>query len=246
MKHLILSLLFLLPATAMAAGGSSVPLDSADVDLGDEASLQRGAKYFVNYCLNCHSAKYMRYQSMTELGLTKEQIEDNLMFTTDKVGDLMTVAMDPLLAEQWFGAAPPDLTLSARLRGEDWLYTYLRSFYADDSRPLGVNNLVFPSVGMPHVLQDLQGIQEAVWEETVGADGKPHKEIKELKLVAGSGKLSVEEYDQVARDIVTYMSWLAEPMQQERKRLGIWVLLFLAFFTVIAYFLKKEYWKDVH
>jgi ubiquinol-cytochrome c reductase cytochrome c1 subunit len=245
MKRLILSLLFLLPSMAMAAGGH-VHLDSADIDLDDEAALQRGAKYFVNYCLNCHSAQYMRYQSMTALGLTEEQIEDNLMFASDKIGSLMTVSMDPDLAAQWFGAAPPDLTLSARLRGEDWIYTYLRSFYTDDSRPFGVNNVVFPSVGMPHVLGGLQGTQEAVWHEAMGPDGKPHKEIQELNLIEGSGSLTAEEYDRMVLDIVTYMSWLAEPMQQERKQLGIWVLLFLAVFTVIAYFLKKEYWKDVH
>jgi len=245
MKKLILSLLFFLPATVMASSGS-VHLDPANVDITDQASLQRGAKYFVNYCLNCHSAKYMRYQSMTALGLTQEQIEENLMFTTDKVGSLMTVAINPADAAEWFGAAPPDLTLEARLRGVDWIYTYLRSFYADPTRPFGVNNTVFPSVGMPHVLQELQGIQQPVWEETTGHDGTPHKVIEGLELVEGSGKLSKDEYDQVARDLTTYLSWLAEPVQQERKQLGIWVLLFLAVFTVLAYFLKKEYWKDVH
>lgn len=244
MKTLILALVLFMPGAVLAAGGS-VHLDSADVDLNDEAALQRGAKYFVNYCLNCHSAKYMRYQKMTALGLTEEQIEDNLMFAGDKVGGLMTIAMKPDDAEKWFGAAPPDLTLTARLRGEDWLYTYLRSFYADTSRPFGVNNVVFPSVGMPHVLWELQGMQRAVWEETTGPDGKPHKVIKGLELVE-QGTMSAEEYDQAVRDMVTYLSWLGEPMQQERKRLGIWVLLFLAVFTVIAYFLKKEYWKDVH
>jgi ubiquinol-cytochrome c reductase cytochrome c1 subunit len=245
MKKLIIALMILLPVTTLAAGGGGVHLDSADIDLGDEAALQRGAKYFANYCLNCHSAKYMRYNKMTALGLSEEQIQDNLMFAGDKIGELMTIAMKPEDAEKWFGAAPPDLTLSARLRGEDWLYTYLRGFYADPSRPFGVNNLVFPSVGMPHVLWELQGTQEAVWEESAGGDGETLKTIKELKL-AEPGKLSPEEYDQLARDIVTYLSWLAEPMQVERKELGVWVLLFLAVFSVIAYFLKKEYWKDVH
>ena len=245
MKTLILALVLFMPGALLAAGGGDVHLDSADIDLNDEAALQRGAKYFVNYCLNCHSASYMRYQKMTALGLTEEQIEDNLMFAGDKVGGLMTIAMKPGDAEKWFGAAPPDLTLTARLRGEDWLYTYLRSFYADPSRPFGVNNVVFPSVGMPHVLWELQGVQHAVWEETTGPDGEPHKAIKGLELVE-QGTMSAEEYDQAVRDMVTYLSWLGEPMQQERKRLGIWVLLFLAVFTVIAYFLKKEYWKDVH
>ena len=244
MKKLLTILLALAPLSAFAAGGG-VPLDSADIDLDDQASLQRGAKYFVNYCLNCHSARYMRYQSMMELGLTEDQVKDNLMFPGDKVGEQMTIAMSPEDAEKWFGAAPPDLTLVARLRGEDWVYTYLRSFYEDHSRPLGMNNVVFPSVGMPHVLWELQGTQRAVWEETTDADGQSHKVFKGLELVE-PGTLSPEEYDQVSRDLTAYLSWLAEPMQQERKRLGFWVLLFLAVFTVLAYLMKKEYWKDVH
>ena len=245
MKKLFYVLLMLVPVSVLAAGGGNVHLDSADIDLDDQASLQRGAKYFANYCLNCHSAKYMRYQSMTALGLTEDQIRENLMFPGDKVGELMNIAMSTEDGEKWFGAPPPDLTLVARLRGEDWLYTYLRSFYEDDSRPFGVNNVVFPSVGMPHVLWELQGIQRAVWEETEGADGKPHKELKGLEL-AEPGTMSPEEYDQMARDLTAYLSWLAEPMQQERKRLGIWVLLFLVVFTAIAYLLKKEYFKDIH
>ena len=245
MKKLFYVLLMLVPVSVLAAGGGNVHLDSADIDLDDQASLQRGAKYFANYCLNCHSAKYMRYQSMTALGLTQDQIRQNLMFPGDKVGELMNIAMSTEDGEKWFGAPPPDLTLVARLRGEDWLYTYLRSFYEDDSRPFGVNNVVFPSVGMPHVLWELQGTQRAVWEETEGADGKPHKELKGLEL-AEPGTMSPEEYDQMARDLTAYLSWLAEPMQQERKRLGIWVLLFLVVFTAIAYLLKKEYFKDIH
>lgn len=244
MKKLISFLMILVPVAALASG-AGVHLDAANVDLKDEAALQRGAKYFANYCLNCHSAKYMRYQKMTALGLTNDQIEQNLIFADSKIGDLMTIAMKPEDAEKWFGAPPPDLTLVARLRGADWIYTYLRSFYEDPSRPFGVNNVVFPSVGMPHVLWELQGTQHAVWEETAGPDGKPHKVIEGLELVK-PGKLSPEEYDQVARDITTYLSWLAEPMKLERKQLGIWVLLFLAVFSVLAYLLKKEYWKDVH
>jgi ubiquinol-cytochrome c reductase cytochrome c1 subunit len=245
MKKLLYVLFMLVPVSVLAAGGGNVHLDSADIDLDDQASLQRGAKYFANYCLNCHSAKYMRYQSMTALGLTEDQIRDNLMFPGDKVGELMNIAMSTEDGEKWFGAPPPDLTLVARLRGEDWLYTYLRSFYEDESRPLGVNNVVFPSVGMPHVLWELQGTQRAVWEETEGADGKPHKELRGLELVE-PGTMSPEEYDQMARDLTAYLSWLGEPMQQERKRLGIWVLLFLVVFTAIAYLLKKEYFKDIH
>ena len=245
MKKLLYVLFMLVPVSVLAAGGGNVHLDSADIDLDDQASLQRGAKYFANYCLNCHSAKYMRYQSMTALGLTEDQIRENLMFPGDKVGELMTIAMSTEDGEKWFGAPPPDLTLVSRLRGEDWIYTYLRSFYEDESRPFGVNNVVFPSVGMPHVLWELQGTQRAVWEETEGADGKPHKELKGLEL-AEPGTMSPEEYDQMARDLTAYLSWLGEPMQQERKRLGIWVLLFLVVFTAIAYLLKKEYFKDIH
>jgi len=245
MKKLILSLLFLVPSAVFAAGGHSIHLDDADVDLTDQAALQRGAKYFVNYCQNCHSAKYMRYKKMEEIGLTEDQIRDNLMFVGDNVRGQMTIAMQPQNAEAWFGAPPPDLTLTARLRGEDWLYTYLRSFYADPKRPMGVNNTVFPDVGMPHVLWELQGMQKAVHEEHQDAEGKTVQTISGLEI-AQPGKMSPEEYDGAVRDLVTFLSWMGEPAKLERQRLGIWVLLFLAVFTVLGYLLKKEYWKDVH
>ena len=245
MKKLMLSLLFLVPSAVFAAGGPSVHLDDANVDLTDQAALQRGAKYFVNYCQNCHSAKYMRYKKMEEIGLTEDQIRDNLMFVGDNVRGQMTIAMRPENAEAWFGAPPPDLTLTARLRGEDWIYTYLRSFYADPKRPMGVNNTVFPDVGMPHVLWELQGMQKAVYEEHTDAEGHAVQTIAGLEI-SEPGTLSAEEFDQVARDLVTFMAWTGEPAKLERQRLGIWVLLFLAVFTVLAYLLKKEYWKDVH
>lgn len=245
MKNLILSLLFLVPSVALSAGGPAVHLDDADIDLADQAALQRGAKYFVNYCQNCHSAKYLRYKKMEDIGLTEDQIRDNLMFVGDNVRGQMEIAMRTQDAEGWFGAPPPDLTLSARLRGEDWLYTYLRSFYIDPKRPLGVNNTVFPDVGMPHALWELQGLQTAVFEEHSDSEGNKVETIKGLEL-AQPGALSAEEYDKVVRDLVTFMAWMGEPMKLERQRLGVWVLLFLAVFTVIAYFLKKEYWKDVH
>jgi len=245
MKKLILSLLFLAPSVILAAGGPSVPLDDANIDLTDQESLQRGAKYFVNYCQNCHSAKYMRYKTMEEIGLTEDQIKDNLMFVGDNVRGQMEIAMSTDDAATWFGAPPPDLTLTARLRGEDWLYTYMRSFYLDPSRPFGVNNTVFPDVGMPHVLWDLQGWQSPVYEEHTDAEGNTVKTVKELEL-SEAGSMSAEEYDTAVRDLVTFLAWMGEPMKLERQRLGVWVLLFLAVFTVVAYFMKKAYWEDVH
>lgn len=245
MKKLMLSLLFLVPSVVFAAGGHAVHLDDAGIDLADKKALANGAKYFVNYCQNCHSAKYMRYKKMEEIGLTEDQIRDNLMFVGDNVRGQMEIAMRTQDAETWFGAPPPDLTLTARLRGEDWLFTYLRSFYLDPKRPLGVNNTVFPDVGMPHVLWELQGLQKAVVEEHTDSEGKTTHTITGLELVQ-PGKMSPEEYDTAVRDLVTFLAWMGEPMKLERQRLGIWVLLFLAIFTVIAYFLKKEYWKDVH
>ncbi|WP_457676505.1 cytochrome c1 [Thiolapillus sp.] len=242
MKKLIAILsLALLPLTGFASG--AVHLESADIDLTDDAAMQRGAKYFVNYCQGCHSLKYFRYENMQKFGLTKEQIRNNLMFGDGKVGDLMTTSMPAVEAAEWFGTVPPDLTLTARLRkgGADWIYTYLTSFYKDESRPFGVNNKLFPNVGMPHVLMELQGVQEAVIEE----DEHGNKHVKELKLVK-PGRLSVEEYDQLARDLATFLTHVAEPVKLERQSIGIWVMLFLLVFFVVSVMLKKEYWKDVH
>ncbi|MGD2083946.1 MAG: cytochrome c1 [Chromatiales bacterium] len=248
MKKLILAVMMIAaPLTGMAAGGG-VHLDHADIDLGDEAALQRGAKYFVNYCLGCHSAQYMRYQRLQkDLGLTEEEVEDNLMFTGEKLGNKMTIAAPPADQEGWFGKAPPDLTLTARNRkqGADWLYTYLRSFYLDDSKPTGVNNIVFPDVGMPHVLWDLQGLQKAVFREETDAQGNAHEVFEGFEQVT-DGRLSPEEYDEAVRDLVTFMVYMSEPVKTERQSLGVYVLIFLVVFTVLAYFLKKEYWKDVH
>jgi len=245
MKKLIAILsLALLPLTGLAGGGGDVKLLSADIDLTDEKAMQRGAKYFVNYCQGCHTLKYFRYERMQDFGLTKEQIKENLLFDkTQKVGSLMTNNMAPGAAAEWFGTAPPDLTLTARLRhgGGDWIYTYLKSFYKDDSRPFGVNNVIFPNVGMPHVLLELQGVQEAVIE----TDEHGNKHVKELKLVK-PGRLSPEEYDQVAKDLATFLTHVAEPMKLERQRIGFWVMLFLFVFFIVSFLLKKEYWKDVH
>jgi ubiquinol-cytochrome c reductase cytochrome c1 subunit len=236
MKKLLAALLFA-PALALATG-AAVHLDTAPDISGDKARLQNGAKLFVNYCLNCHGASYLRYNKLTELGLTEQQIKDNLMFTAEKIGEPMRVAIKADEARKWFGATPPDLTIIARARasedgsGADWLYTYLRSFYRDDKRPTGWNNVVFENVGMPHVLTSLQGEQ---------VRGKDHK----LEL-AVKGKLEPKDYDAQVADLVGFMVWMAEPQAGLRKTLGFGVLAFLAVLFVVAYALKKEYWKDIH
>jgi len=236
MKKLLIALL-LAPLLAYAAGGE-LQLDHAPDRTGNNAALQHGAKLFVNYCLSCHSASEMRYNRLHDIGLTDKEIKDNLLFTADKVGELMTIAMRRDDAKKWFGVPPPDLTLEARARtseagsGADWLYTYLRSFYRDDSRPTGWNNTVFPNVAMPNVLWQLQGEQE------LGADGK-------LKLVK-PGQLSPAAYDADVADLVGYLQYMGEPAAPVRKRLGVYVLLFLAAFFVLAYALKREFWKDIH
>ncbi|MCW8891260.1 MAG: cytochrome c1 [Sedimenticola sp.] len=245
MKKLIVALLLAaVPLLGLAAGGG-VHLDDADIDVSDQASLQRGAKFFVNYCLSCHSAKFQRYNRMAkDLGLTEDEVKENLMFTTDKIGDTMQIAMSPENAEAWFGTAPPDLSLIARSRGVDWVYTYLRSFYVDEKRPFGVNNVVFKDVGMPHVMWELQGMQKAVFHEVDGQ--QVVEKLVPVEGAAGKGKMSAEEFDGAMRDLTAFLSYVGEPIQLERKRIGMWVLLFIGIFFVLAYLLKKEYWKDIH
>ena len=247
MKKLIFGfLLTLAPAVAMSS--TAVHLDSANIDLSDKASLQNGARYYFNYCAGCHSLQYMRYNRMAAgLGLTEQEVMDNLMFVPSKIGNPIVNAMDKQASAGWFGVAPPDLSLITRAKknGTDWLYTYLRSFYVDPSRPFGVNNIVFPDVGMPHVLWDLQGMQEAKFDIVTDEQGHEHKTFAGFDL-ATPGTLSVDEYDAAARDLVAFLTYVGEPGQLERQRLGIYVLLFLAVFFVVAYLLKKEYWKDVH
>ncbi len=241
-KLITLFLLAVTPALGLAAGGH-VHLDQANIDPTDQASLQRGAKFFVNYCLGCHSAKYQRYNRMAQdIGLTEEQVKANLMFTTDKIGNTMEIAMSPADANKFFGTTPPDLSLIARSRGVDWLYTYLRSFYIDESRPTGVNNVVFKDVGMPHVMWELQGWQKAIFKENEHG-GDPIFERFEL---VKPGSMTPEEFDTAIRDLVNFLDYVGEPYKLERQRLGVKVLLFLAIFFVLAYLLKKEYWKDVH
>ena len=243
MKRLItLFLLAMAPALGLAAGGN-VHLDSADVDPTDQASLQRGAKFFVNYCLGCHSAKYQRYNRMAQdIGLTEEQVKNNLMFTSDKIGSTMEIGMSAADANAYFGTTPPDLSLISRSRGADWLYTYLRSFYIDESRPFGANNVVFKDVGMPHVMWDLQGWQKAIFKENEHG-GDPVFERFEL---VKPGSMTPEQFDGAIRDLVNFLDYVGEPYKLERQRLGVKVLLFLGVFFVLAYLLKKEYWKDVH
>jgi ubiquinol-cytochrome c reductase cytochrome c1 subunit len=233
----LLAALFMMPVLAFASG-AELRLDRAPDRSNDTGALQNGAKVFINYCLNCHSASSMRYNRLREIGLTDDQIRSNLMFTADKVGELMKTSMRREDAKVWFGAAPPDLTVIARARasefgsGADWLYTYLRTFYRDTSRPTGWNNIVFENVGMPHVLWELQG------EQVMGDD-------HHLKL-ARPGKLTAEEYDALVADLVGYLKYMSEPMSEFRKSLGVAVLIALAVLFVFSYALKREYWKDIH
>ena len=247
MKKPLIAILFaLLPAVALAAGGHDVELDKANIDPANKESLQRGAKVFVNYCMSCHAAKYQRYNRVArDLGIREDDVIEYLMFTGDKIGDHMDVAMTKADGKAYFGAAPPDLTLVARVRGVDWLYSYLRTFYLDDTRPFGVNNLVFPNVGMPHVLWELQGWQKPVYETVTDSEGHEHQVVESLELVE-AGTQAPAEFDRTVRDLVNFLAYMGEPIKQERQRLGIKVLLYLLVFFVIAYLLKKEYWKDVH
>ncbi len=232
---------FLILLIPLAAAANEEKLDRAPIDPQDAVSIQRGAQVFVNYCLNCHSAEAMRYNRLEELGLTEQQIKDNLMFATDKVGDTMTVAIRRGDAKTWFGVAPPDLSVIARARGADWLYTYLRTFYRDAGRETGWNNLTFPNVGMPHVLYELQG--EQVLKAHAGQEG----ETRAPALVLDTpGKLSPRDYDKLAADLVNYLVFMSEPARETRIRIGYAVLIFLGVLFVPVYLLKKEYWKDVH
>jgi ubiquinol-cytochrome c reductase cytochrome c1 subunit len=254
MKKLLLSLAVtvaaLLPlASAHASGGEGPSWDRAPNLTNDLPALQSGAKTFVNYCIGCHSAAFMRYNRLQDIGLTEQQIKDNLLFTTDKVGETMKAAIDPKQAKEWFGANPPDLTLIARSRaghggtGADYLYTFLRTFYRDETKATGWNNLTFPNVGMPHALWQLQGVREPVFD-TMEAHGHETKVFKGWKQVT-PGEMTPAQYDQAIGQLVGYLQWMGEPAQNHRVRVGVWVLLFLLVFTVIAWRLNAAYWKDV-
>lgn len=245
MKKWIVVLFAMLPSLALAAG-ANVHLDKANNDLRDQASLQHGAKLFMNYCFACHSTQYQRYERVAnDLNIPADLMKENLIFDPNsKIGQLMENAIPDTSAAKWFGAPPPDLTLVARVRGTDWLYTYLRSFYADPSRPFGVNNIVFPSVGMPHVLEELQGIPQPVYRTHI-VNGEEVKTVIGVES-DGTGELSKSEYDQAVRDIVNFLEYSAEPVKLERQTLGWWVMAFLVLFTIVVILLKKEYWRDVH
>ncbi len=243
-KFLYALLIAALPGLTVAAGGG-FHLDKAPIDLHDQASLQRGAKLFANYCLSCHSAQYMRFNRMArDIGLSDDQVKENLMFTTNKVGDPMKIAMPAGEAEKWFGTPPPDLSVLARARGADYLYTYFRTFYVDESRPFGVNNAVFPDVGMPHVLWELEGMKKPVTKTVVHA-GEEKEVITGFEQVT-QGSMTEAEYDQASADLTNFLVYMAEPIRTQRERLGWWVLGFLGVFFVFAYLLKKEYWRDIH
>lgn len=236
--------LALLPQLAAAAAGG-FPLERANADVSNLASLQRGARNFVNYCLGCHSAKYMRYSQLAEdLALTEDELRANLMFTGERVYDTMATAMPAEKAHEWFGNAPPDLSLITRSRGSDYVYTFLRSFYADPTRPTGVNNAVLPGTAMPHVLAELQGLQQPRYEQVNGADGAAVEHLAGLEPGV-PGELPAAAYDSFVRDTVAFLEYVAEPHKARRHALGVWVILFLLMFSAFSWFLYKEYWKDV-
>lgn len=250
MKKIIAILVMaMLPTLVLAAGGSA-KLDSIDPDLTNKASLQRGAALYMNYCLGCHSMEYMRHKHIQEfLEIPPELYVDNLIFTDQGLGDLIHNAMPESVSGNWFGQAPPDLTLEARLRGPDWIYSYLRGFYQDETRPFGVNNVVYANVGMPHVLAKLQGL--CAVEPKIGL--KPHMDplsgnVKNGDLCdewAQEGSMTTAEFDVAMYDLTNFLVYVGEPAQLERQRLGIYVLIFIAIFFVFAYLLNREYWKDV-
>ena len=255
MKKTILALLACLSFLGSAVASSEGPAwDTFPADrVTDMAALQRGARLFVNYCLNCHSASYMRYNRLRDIGLTEQQIKDNLVFTGAKVGDLMKNSIDPKDAKEWFGGVPPDLTLITRSRAEpgkgtgaDYVYTYLRSFYRDEKKATGWNNTVFPNVAMPNVLWQLQGQQRALFVE----EKDPHDEGKVTHVFRGfepisAGTMAPEEFSAAMADLTAYLQWMSEPSQLSRVRLGVWVMIFLAVFSLIAWRLNASYWKDI-
>ncbi len=257
-KQIAALILAAIPMFGFAAGGA-YPLDSVSIDLTDKAAMQDGAKTFVNYCMGCHGAKFQRYERVAnDLGISEELMMKNLVLTDAKFGDHMKSSMADADAKKWFGAPAPDLTLVSRVRGADWLYTYLRTFYEDPSRPYGVNNKVFPLVGMPNVLVGLQGKQTiGCTQVQVVEDGKKvfdpltgtpvtQESCDQLTVEPNTGSMSEAEFDETVKNLVTFLEYSANPVKLKSQRIGTYVLLFLAFFFVFAYFLKREYWKDVH
>lgn len=251
MKKLLIGLVTALGLIAGAhAAGGGIAWDKAPNKTNDLPALQNGAKLFVNNCLNCHAAAFMRFNRLQDIGLTEQQIKDNLLFTTEKVGETMKIAMDPKNAKDWFGGVPPDLTLIARSRsafgqgsGADYLYTYLRTYYRDDTKATGWNNLAFPNVAMPHVLWELQGERKPVFDE-VEHNGHKSSVFKGWEQVK-PGTMTPLQFDQAMGDLVGYLQWMGEPSQNKRVQLGVWVLLFLLIFTFVAWRLNAAFWKDV-
>jgi len=250
-KKLLLSVLLATGLAGAAQAAEGVAWEKAHVDTTDLNSLRNGAKLFVNYCLSCHSASFMRYNRLRDIGLTEQQIKDNLLFTGAKVGDTMKSAIDPVQAKAWFGVNPPDLSVIARAKageggtGADYIYTLLHSFYRDPNRPTGWNNTVFANIGMPHPLWGLQGERAPVYETENDEEGKPVSVFTGKWTQVTPGAMTDKEYDKTVLDLVNYLQWMGEPAQNPRVRIGIWVMLFLLLFAVTAWFLNKAYWKDV-
>jgi ubiquinol-cytochrome c reductase cytochrome c1 subunit len=242
MTRLLPVLCMLWAPAGLTGGGGNQHLDSAYINLSDKVSLRNGAHTFVNYCLSCHEASFMRYERMAQdLGIDKDTLEQSMMFASEKPGELMRVNMSDQDAKSWFGVVPPDLSLTARSRGPDWIYSYLRAFYRDESTPTGWNNTLYPNVAMPHVLYEWEGMRKANFETS--SDG--------VKVLAGyeqlsAGTMSVQEYDGAIRDLTNFMVYLAEPAKLVRYRIGFWVMVFMLVFVGLSYLLKKEYWRDVH
>ncbi len=248
MKKMFLTIIFSVicsswSVSALASGG--VHLDKAEIVLGDQQALQRGAKLFTSYCMGCHSLKFMSYQRMSEdIGLTEEEVISTLMLPGAKIGDYMKISMPAAQSKDWFGVQPPDLSVVSRSRGTDWLYTYFRSFYVEADRPFGVNNRVFKDVGMPHVMWELEGAKKAVFEE-VKEDGRTHTVFKGYERIS-EGSMTEAEFDKAMLDLTSFLDYVGEPAKLKRHQLGFWVLVFLTILLVITYLLKKEYWKDIH
>jgi ubiquinol-cytochrome c reductase cytochrome c1 subunit len=231
---LFISLIAITSSPMAIAASGGVHLDKVEIDITDQASLQRGAKTFVNYCLSCHEASYMRYNRMAkDIGLTDKQVAENLMFSSDKVGDTMTVAMRAEDAKKWFGVVPPDLSVIARAKGTDWLYTYLRTFYLDNAKAMGTNNTTFKDVGMPHVFWQEQGY--------LTTDDESHKLVS-----ATTGSVSSHEYNLMIKDLTNFLAYIGEPSKLQRLALAKWVLLYLVLFFLVAYPMKKAFWRDIH
>lgn len=246
MRKLLTTILLLAVAPLVVAAEAGHKLMNADVDLGDKASLQRGAKMFMNYCVGCHSAGYMRYNRISQdLGIPEDVMKTSLMFTTDKIGEPIVSAMKPADSEAWFGVTPPDLSVIARSRGTDWLYSFLNGFYVDPKTKTGVNNLYFAGTAMPHVLWELEGMKRAVFKSETSQDGTT-AEVFERFEQQSPGLMKEHEYRRATRDLVAYLDYMGEPAKLVRYALGAKVIFFLMIFFVAAYLLKREYWKDVH